>query len=69
MNWISVEDRLPELSQDVIIIRSRNGTFYLPDIANYYGGEFFPTYDLPDDIDFNADWITHWMPLPEPPTI
>jgi len=60
-------DRLPESSQNVIIIRFRYGHFYLPDIAKYYGGEFFPEYQMPDDTDFNKDWITHWMPLPEPP--
>ncbi len=69
MIWISVIDRLPDYAQDVLIIRFNKGRFYFPDIASYYGGEFFPTYDLPNDVDFKADCITHWMPLPEPPTI
>jgi len=69
MEWISVNDRLPETSQNVIIIRFSNGRFYLPDMAEYYGGQFFPTLQMPDGTDFNADWITHWMPLPEPPKV
>lgn len=67
MNWISVKTALPEYDQNVLIIRKRGGKFYEPDIAVYRNGEFTSHVYLPEDCCFNSDWITHWMPLPEPP--
>lgn len=68
MNWISVEDRLPEPFEDVLVVRM--SLFGNPWIVTAYRNE-------PDK---NGDWqwwflgsppnisgVTHWMPLPEPP--
>ena len=57
--WISVDERLPELRERVILfdnngfglVTGRRGT------AEWY---------LEGDLDLNAN-ITHWQPLPEPP--
>ena len=53
--WISVEDRLPEQGQEVIV---------------YSGGVLKPTVFAYQFWNKNYDsWarITHWMPLPQPP--
>jgi hypothetical protein len=62
MKWISVKDRLPEDSQEVIIY-SEGGKV---EAGVYYCKEFgFDYYDVSiRDIIVN---VTHWMPLPEPP--
>lgn len=67
--WISVKDRLPDNGTSVIIIRFNNGMFFEPDIAGFLNGEFVPDTSLSDDVEFNDKWITHWMPLPEPPKL
>ena len=54
--WISVKDRLPEQGQEVIV---------------YSGGVLKPTVFAYQFWNKNYDsWarITHWMPLPEPPS-
>ena len=58
MKWISVKERLPESSKNVLAYKSY-GQGYM--VASYFDGKWFP----PDGIQFPV--ITHWMPLPEPP--
>ncbi len=56
--WISVETRLPDDGQSVLVYephckgQNANGMT----AESYTGGD--PDY---------GKWITHWMPLPEPP--
>ena len=57
MKWISVEERLPEDGQTVVIYHPR----WSPVVHNWTGWAFR------DTIGPNADAPTHWMPLPEPP--
>jgi len=59
MEWISVKDRLPEMGQLVVVLRN------LGDGISIYG-----THWNDEDLKY-MDWnnITHWMPLPSPPTI
>jgi energy-converting hydrogenase Eha subunit A len=52
--WIPVSERLPETSDDYIVYKND----CIVDIDYYDEGEWF-LYD---------DKITHWRPLPEPPT-
>jgi hypothetical protein len=57
--WISVEDRLPDLNNDryLICIRFPNGTKCVREALWHYGkflGE-------------SLESVTHWQPLPEPP--
>ncbi len=68
--WISVEDRLPELKDDSVLAFFPNGSIETVHIEDYF-----------DDITCGIDpfgvqrytkWyishgITHWMPLPSPP--
>lgn len=61
MEWISVEDRLPENYQEVIVF---------VDAAN--AKEIYMAQYM--NLSFNilvsgnhSNFITHWMPLPEPP--
>ena len=60
--WISAKERLPMQHQDVL-------TF---DKSNNIAIQSFD-YTLPEDGDIRAyfsdcgNWVTHWMPLPEPP--
>ena len=49
--WISVDDRLPDVGKFVLIYNEINGVR-----MDYHDGATFGYYD-----------VTHWMPLPNPP--
>lgn len=60
--WISVEDRLPDELESVLV--SRNGN-----VCNMFlhGGIWKPDgYGI--RVTHAFDDVTHWMPLPEPPS-
>ncbi len=60
-SWISVKDRMPE-DDATYLVYGRNG--YGIVFAVYYGdGEWLTCDDLTNITRF----VTHWMPLPEPP--
>ena len=72
MKWISVDDRLPEENQEIVMF----GRSY--SMENYVStGEFGGVHsngpcwlEYPGDADGCLDImsdVTHWMPLPEPP--
>lgn len=58
MKWISVKERLPEHFSSVLVFGQSIRT-----CALYEDGIFYCDFRLPKHED-----ITHWMPLPEPPT-
>ena len=60
--WISVKDRLPEPWKQVLIY----SRYDFCEVALYIGipGKWRVTWNH-DMLD--ADSVTHWMPLPEPP--
>jgi len=71
--WISVNDRLPEkdvLRQGIFLVRVQEiyGGFlrdsFKTEVAKYSETMMFPNYF---DIK-TPGMVTHWMPLPEPPT-
>ena len=79
MEWISVEDRLPEPEKDCLI---SNGVHVG---VGYYEAEYFAE-DPEDPLQYSSDcWhqegsnlktcnsgfadVTHWMPLPNPPAV
>lgn len=61
--WISVEDRLPELEKEVIVLdkRKQAGIDFLMDDGE--GGYYW--WISNDTIWCEDDEITHWMPIPE----
>ena len=59
MEWISVDDRLPEPRAEVLV-------FYWPalvDVTMYLGDDFDEPWGTPNWRD-----ITHWCPIPEYPS-
>lgn len=58
MEWISVNDRLPEPGEDVLV-------------CNHWGDiDTDMVWINPDgktEFYFDKTNVTHWMPLPEPP--
>lgn len=56
MKWISVKDKLPEEAKDYTVYNpsSYYNTIYT---ATWYGNKW----------NNSNSFITHWMPLPEPP--
>ncbi len=67
--WISAEERLPEISDVVLVIASGKPreNIELHDaflIASFWGDEGW----IADGYEeWDAVNVTHWMPLPEPP--
>ena len=55
--WISVDDRLPDDDEVVIICTDKNFV---------YAGELIGDTWFLDNDSWTAT-VTHWMPLPEPP--
>lgn len=75
--WISVDDRLPELDTDQVLVLDENGNIYntwydgcIDDRCRF--GHYRAVYNS-DTLGFDGvDWVpdegvTHWMPMPEPP--
>lgn len=81
--WISVEDRLPEMgehyqSEDVLVCinyrpddpDTTEDTYVSIDHVDFncFGqGEFSCERDDPRDGEPSPYFVTHWMPMPEPP--
>lgn len=61
MEWISLKDREPDTSEDVIVFLQKKGNTIT--IA-YRTGEY---WRLSWDATIIVSTITHWHPLPDPP--
>lgn len=66
MKWISVEERLPDESNgedaEEYIVFMVNGASTIVTTLVFEDGQFGEEgYDIPQQF------VTHWMPLPEPP--
>ena len=69
MQWISVNDRLPEHMEDVVAFTDRKRCLIVK-----YNHHNLPFSDEPIGwcfrswmMPYDAEQITHWMPLPKPP--
>ena len=64
--WISVEDRLPEYSNDGFADAVLVTDGFLHHMAYFVGGEwrFAESGEIKEPMWYR---ITHWMPLPHPP--
>ena len=70
MEWISIEDRLPQYGCPVLIV----GNGVTQDVTYILDGaddtpDWFEPYFFEHDDECKVWWnkVTHWMPLPEPP--
>ena len=78
-DWISVEDRLPWVTSNVLVFCSsghRTVSFFILDrheAANYHNGGGYSRkrsnkqschFDIAHSYSYT---VTHWMPLPPPP--
>lgn len=70
--WISVEERLPEIKRhhvsDVALVYcAKQRVTALSELEEtFFGGFVFDVERFDEDED-EALEVTHWMPLPEPP--
>lgn len=64
-NWISVDEKMPNDGNPVLIVM-KNATNTDSYVGRYYKSENrFVAWDGEEFID---DWtVTHWMPFPTPP--
>ena len=70
MEWISVDDRLPELEDNSVLAYFSHGGIDMVHIQSYFsditagldskGNQLYTKWYLSQNV-------THWMPLPEPP--
>lgn len=62
--WISVEEKLPENGQ-IVLFHQKDGFIYC---AEYFAGNsIMSTGWFIDNDCWEAEEVTHWMPLPAPP--
>jgi hypothetical protein len=68
MKWISVEDRLPSETSNVVGFIEGSDGKSIERIKCYICPEYkFVIWETLDDEDVEG-WVTHWMPMPKPPT-
>ena len=70
MEWIGVDDRLPHSGEWVLMYLNK----YVG--VDQYRAGFFSLHSwlsaadwTEDNYILNADNVTHWMPLPDPPEV
>ena len=69
MEWISINDRLPEKGMDCLVFTTSG----CQQIARYtdrnstYGYNYKEKWFRKGSRQLSKKTITHWMPLPEPP--
>lgn len=68
--WISVDDRLPDDEHETLLVvlqsiveEAHSGEQFVDTDAFYTSDGFFQFWNESEEYE-----VTHWMPLPEPPT-
>ena len=61
MNWISVKDRLPENTDEVLVCFIGWDDLQFQSVMYLENGDWYNEHGDP------CYTVTHWMPLPEPP--
>lgn len=69
MEWIDVNDRLPEYFERVLVnYIPYSSTMYVHAVSTRVRTKYISTMTRTDTNGFNLiGKVTHWMPLPEPP--
>lgn len=75
MDWISVEDRLPEPGKEVLLLaHGWEGRLHYvgmlkpsPPQAGFFGVSKASDWTIWGWSYFREPKVTHWMPLPDPP--
>jgi len=68
MKWISVKERLPETQMNVLVVKENGKVFEMSYHAPFDSDKrIFQWWAFGKYID-QHNQVTHWMPLPEPPT-
>ena len=68
MEWIDVNDRLPENNSDVLVYDSDYNTVYSANYnSKYFNQTGFWLNEAGGEYQYEFEYVTHWMPLPEPP--
>lgn len=63
LNWFPIAERLPEKTGHYLVnIKCPRGKWI--EICSFDGSEW---ESVDDYADIATKWVTHWMPLPEPP--
>lgn len=67
--WISVEERLPDTRDWVLVIGEfvPEGGWFVPQIAEYFLDSWRLDVDECSSPEDRGIRVTNWMPLPEPP--
>lgn len=63
MEWVSTKNRLPEEAMPVLVYIADRESVML----TYFNGDF-ALVRVGYETGFSAHGVTHWMPLPKPPT-
>jgi hypothetical protein len=67
--WISVEDEMPEIRQDVLIadsLKQVKAGYFSNDCL---GVKYWHTAERRYCLNRGLTRVTHWMPLPDPPEV
>lgn len=67
MEWISVKDRLPEEYSTNLVWAPE---YHDEPFVSIYKNKRFEDIEFRSDDEFRIikEFVTHWMPLPKPPT-
>jgi Protein of unknown function (DUF551) len=66
--WISVKDKLPEPGEWVLIKLNKNPHLMPMDVSYHLPQSEYPWFGNYHIRNYDMSCVTHWMPLPEPPS-